>query len=46
MSAELTEASVYSWYCAECGDGGADYPDEYPATADMEEHNEEQHGGA
>lgn len=44
MAAELTEETTYSWYCADCGEGGPDYPgDECGAAAGMEAHNGSQH---
>lgn len=43
MSAELTEVAIYSWYCADCGEGGTDWDEEWRAQSEMDEHNEEEH---
>lgn len=41
----LTEETTYSWWCENCGQGGSDYDSENAAEAEMNEHNEENHGG-
>lgn len=43
MSANVTENTIYSWYCAECGEGGDDLDDDYQAETEADAHNAENH---